>query len=180
MRPVSRAIEASCDVTHKHLGLQRKVRLLGEFSNSAQPISSHRVLFFSKFFFFSFSYPIYNLRPSSHLSLLDVTQIRGHIADSSPPSPLRFVPCISIARGFQLFLPWSIRVELCLQWAPGVKKRQSIWPAGSKSHVACRHQLIPSVCRFLYFSPSNQKFSAFLVSYLFYYVPGTARPHLTF
>ena len=32
----------------------------------------------------------------------------------SPPEPLRFVPCIVIARRFQLFLPSSTRVELCL------------------------------------------------------------------
>ena len=31
-----------------------------------------------------------------------------------PPYPLRFVPCIFIARRFQLFLPSSTRVELCL------------------------------------------------------------------
>ena len=30
------------------------------------------------------------------------------------PCPLRFVPCIFIARRFQLFLPSSTRVELCL------------------------------------------------------------------
>ena len=51
------------------------------------------------------------------LSLLVVTQIRGHIAASSPPFPLRFVPCIFIARRFQLFLPSLVdergtRVEL--------------------------------------------------------------------
>ena len=45
------------------------------------------------------------------LSFLVVTQIRGHIAGSSPPSPLRL---IFIARRFQLFLPSSTRVELCL------------------------------------------------------------------
>ena len=51
----------------------------------------------------------------SFLSLLVVTQIRGHIiAGSLPPYPLRFVPCIFIARRFQLFLPSSTRVELCL------------------------------------------------------------------
>ena len=31
-----------------------------------------------------------------------------------PPYPLRFVPCIFIARIFQLSLPSSTRVELCL------------------------------------------------------------------
>ena len=37
-------------------------------------------------FFFFFFHPIYYLRPSI-LSLLVVTQIRGHIAGSSPPLP---------------------------------------------------------------------------------------------
>ena len=31
-----------------------------------------------------------------------------------PPPPLRFVPCIFIARRFQLFIPSSTHVELCL------------------------------------------------------------------
>ena len=54
--------------------------------------------------------------PFFALSLLLIveTQIRSHIAGSSPPSPLRFVRCIFIARRFQLFLPSSTRVELCL------------------------------------------------------------------
>ena len=34
-----------------------------------------------------FFHPIYYLRPSVSLSLLVVTQIRGHIAGSSPPLP---------------------------------------------------------------------------------------------
>ena len=51
--------------------------------------------------------------PFFSLSLLLVTQIRGHLTCFSP-SPLRFVPWIFIARKFQLFLPSSTRVELCL------------------------------------------------------------------
>ena len=43
-----------------------------------------RFLFLFSFFFFF--HPIYYLRPYS-LSLLVVTQIRGHIAGSSPPLP---------------------------------------------------------------------------------------------
>ena len=58
-----------------------------------------------------FSHPLYYLRPSFSLSLLDVTQIRGRIAVSSPPFPLRLVPCIFFARRFQLFLPSSTCVE---------------------------------------------------------------------
>ena len=48
------------------------------------------------------------------LSLPPSRQIRGRIAGSSPPSALWFVPCIFIARRFQLFLPSSTRVELRL------------------------------------------------------------------
>ena len=47
--------------------------------------------------FVFFPHPIYYLRPFFSLYLLVVTQIRGHIAGSSPPSPIRSVPCISIA-----------------------------------------------------------------------------------
>ena len=65
-----------------------------------------------------FVHHIYYVRPSILsilFSLLVVTQIRGHIAGSSPPLPaLRFVPCFFIARRFQLFLPSSTRVELFL------------------------------------------------------------------
>ena len=48
--------------------------------------------------------------PFFSLSLLGVTQIRGHKAGSSPPSPLRFDPCIFIAKIVNLFLPSSTRV----------------------------------------------------------------------
>ena len=49
---------------------------------------------------------LYCLRPS-FLSLPVVTQIRGHIlvAGSTPPSPLRFVPCSFVARRPLHFLP---------------------------------------------------------------------------
>ena len=39
-------------------------------------------------YFFKLSAPFYSI------SLLVVTQIRGHIAGSCPPYPLRFLPCI--------------------------------------------------------------------------------------
>ena len=45
--------------------------------------------------------------PFFSLYLLVVTQIRGHIAGSPPPYPLRFVPCTFIARRLQPFLPSS-------------------------------------------------------------------------
>ena len=65
-------------------------------------------------FFFHPMHLILSL-PFFSLSLLVVTQIRGHITGHSPPSPPRFVPCIFIARRLQLFLPSSTRVELsCL------------------------------------------------------------------
>ena len=65
-------------------------------------------------FFFVPSHLLHS--PFFSLSILVVTQIRGHIARSSPPSRLlyvRLVPCILIARGPKLFLPSSTRVELC-------------------------------------------------------------------
>ena len=78
---------------------------------STSDSTSYKYCYTSLFVF----YPISYLRPSFYsLSLLVVTQIRGHIAGSSPPSPLRFVPRIFIAKIFQLFLPSSTRVELCL------------------------------------------------------------------
>ena len=61
-------------------------------------------------FFFSshlLSSPFFSLPP-----VVVATQIRGHIAGSSPPSPLRFMPCIFVARRLQPFLPLSTRVEL--------------------------------------------------------------------
>ena len=45
------------------------------------------------------------------LSLPFGTQIRGHIGGSSPPSPLRFVPCVFIARRRQPFLTSLTRVD---------------------------------------------------------------------
>ena len=67
--------------------------------------------------FLSFFFPSHVLSsPFFPLSLLVVTQIRGHIdiAGSSLPSPQRFVPCIIIAARLQLFLPSSTRIALCL------------------------------------------------------------------
>ena len=46
------------------------------------------------------------------LSILVLTLIRCHIAGSSPPSPLRLVPCIFIGRRLQHFLPSSASVKL--------------------------------------------------------------------
>ena len=71
--------------------------------------------FFSLFFFFSFpshslSSPFFSLS----LLLIAVTQIPGHMASSSLPSSLWFLPCILIPRRFQLSLPSSTCVELCL------------------------------------------------------------------
>ena len=63
----------------------------------------------------SFSHSCLSLRDALlFLSLLVVTQIRGHAAGSSAPSSLRFVPCILIARRCQICLSSSTRVELCL------------------------------------------------------------------
>ena len=86
-----------------------------------QRISGDECIFFLFFFVFFSSIPFtwyYVLLSSPFYSLslllIVVTQIRSHIAGSSPPSPVRFVPCIFIARRFQLFLPSSTRVELSL------------------------------------------------------------------
>ena len=65
------------------------------------------------FLFCFFPIPLLS-SPFFPLSLLVVAQIRGPIAGSSFPYPLGFVPCIFIAKIFQLFLPSSTRVELCL------------------------------------------------------------------
>ena len=51
--------------------------------------------------------------PFFFLSLLVVTQMRGHIAGRSPPPPhYGFVPYTFVARIFQLFLTTSTRIEL--------------------------------------------------------------------
>ena len=65
--------------------------------------------------YFSLLFPFHVLySPFLSCSLLAVTQIRGHIVGSSPPSPLLYMPCIFIARRVRQLLPSSIRVELCL------------------------------------------------------------------
>ena len=79
----------------------------------ALPTFTSKVATFFLFFLPSHVLLSYYLRSSFSLSLLVVTQIRRHIAGSSLPFPLRFVPCIFIARRFELFLPSSTRVELC-------------------------------------------------------------------
>ena len=69
------------------------------------------------FFSLSFSnfFPSYLLSsPFCSLSLLVVTQIRGHTAGSSPLLPT-YGSCLAffIARRFQIFLPSSTSAELC-------------------------------------------------------------------
>ena len=61
------------------------------------------------FFFFFFPHPIYYLRPSV-LSLLVVTQIRGHIAGFSPPLPTT-VTRISLGRRLVNLLPVAQRTN---------------------------------------------------------------------
>ena len=73
------------------------------------------LFFFFLFFvfsFFFFPHPIYDLRPS-FLSLLVVTQIRGHIAGSFPPLPTT-VRALDFYREEILALSSSTRVDLCL------------------------------------------------------------------
>ena len=57
------------------------------------------------------SSPLYSLPPSRN-SDPGSHSIRSRLFP--PPYPLRFVPCIFIGKRFQLFLPSSTRVELCL------------------------------------------------------------------
>ena len=62
-----------------------------------------------------FPIPFYCLRPSFSLPPSRNSDPGSHhVAGSSPPSPLRSMPCIFIARRFQLFPPSSTCVELCL------------------------------------------------------------------
>ena len=73
----------------------------------------HAVLFF--FFSYFFFHPIYCVRPSI-LSLLVVTQIRGHIAGSSPPlrTTVRALHFLS-REDFSSFFPRRLAgVEFCL------------------------------------------------------------------
>ena len=55
---------------------------------------------------FVFFHPFYDLRPSFSLSLLVVTQIRGHIAGPSPPVPTKvcalYFYCQKISDPFSL------------------------------------------------------------------------------
>ena len=78
---------------------QKKVRLVHKHT------SNLFVILFSSHLLYS---------PYCSLSLVAVTQIRGHIAGSYPPSPLRIMPLIFIAKILQPFLPSSTRVELRL------------------------------------------------------------------
>ena len=85
---------------------------------SAQPVTGipWDGVHFGTYFFFLFPHPICCLPPSFFsLSLLVVTQIRAHIAGSSPsPFPLRFLDFIFIARRVELLLPSSACVETVL------------------------------------------------------------------
>ena len=83
--------------------------LYGKHDTQAVLPFSSRAVCFLLLVFISFLF-VFFLSPS-YL----VTQIRGHIARPSPPSPLRFVPFILIAR--RPFLPSSTRVEYTV---PGV------------------------------------------------------------
>ena len=78
----------------------------GQKTLSADPMYTSKKLYV---FLLFFSIPYINF--ALLFSLLVVTQIRGDIAGSSPPSSPRFVPCIFIARTFPFFLPSSTRVE---------------------------------------------------------------------
>ena len=74
----------------------------------------HRSTLF--FFLRPICYPRTILSPS----LPVVTQIRGHIAGSSPPSPLRHVPSFLSREIIHHFLPSSTGVKLCVPTLLGV------------------------------------------------------------
>ena len=61
---------------------------------------------------------------------IGVTQVRGHKVGSSPPSPLRYVPCIFIARRLQ---PFPRRRES--KHATPTKKLLLVVGGASKSYV---------------------------------------------
>ena len=58
-------------------------------------------------------FPSHLLSSPLSCSLLVVTKIQSHMVGSTPPSPLRYAPCIFIARIIQNFLPSPTRVDLC-------------------------------------------------------------------
>ena len=67
--------------------------------------------------FYAFFWPSCYHRPSflsPSYTLTVVTQVRGHIAGGSSPSPPRLVPCILSREKNCSFLLLSTRVELCL------------------------------------------------------------------
>ena len=78
---------------------------VGKSGNSAAPL-----------FFFFFTIPAYYPRTIILSRSLQVAaEIRGHIAGSPPPSPIRTVRAyIFIARRIQHFLPSSTRLEMYL------------------------------------------------------------------
>ena len=88
------------------------------FWGSSPEEPSTRILFYFLLFSIPFailSSPFFSLLPPSRNS-----DPGSHSRLFSHPSPLRFVPCIFIARRIQHFLPSSTRVEVCLptvQWA---------------------------------------------------------------
>ena len=68
---------------------------------------------YHKFPFFSIPFVVFAFFSLSLLSIF-VTQIRGHIAGSSPRSPLLFLPFIFVTGRHEPFFPSSTRVELRL------------------------------------------------------------------
>ena len=80
-----------------------------EASSRQGPNQWRLYLMYPRFFF-----QVHSPSSSFALSLLltVVTQIRGHIAGSSPSLPAMVCALIFIARRVQLFLPSSTRVEL--------------------------------------------------------------------
>ena len=83
--------------------------------------------------------------PFYSLSLLVVTQIRGHIASPSAPSPLRLAPRTFIARRLQLFLlsPTSVEYYKTEKYIPGTQVHLHSQPNNSATTQTKHTRYIP-------------------------------------
>ena len=92
-----------------------------------------------------FSIPFILSSPFYSLSLLVVTQIRGHIASPSAPSPLRLAPRTFIARRLQLFLlsPTSVEYYKTEKYIPGTQVHLHSQPNNSATTQTKHTRYIP-------------------------------------
>ena len=104
-----------------------------------------------QFLFFSFFQSHLFSSPSFFSSSLPfITQeIRGHIAGTPLPSPIRCVPSSFIAKRAQQFLPLSIRFELCVHTLGACKqilhkkKRPTRWVSNPRNRPI--HEIVPII-----------------------------------